>query len=113
MPPRTPSLVCQTRRRAPLCCLPFSHLVMTAPRHFSQEACSHTDLDTDAAPEAEDITIAKERTAQGRWIWTLSSHFDERELEDVAPPAPQKFNTFNTFNIFNTFDPIASCHRTE
>ena len=34
----------------------------------------------------EDITIAKERAAQGRWIWTLSSRIDERELEDGALP---------------------------
>jgi hypothetical protein len=37
-----------------------------------------------AARNAEDITIAKERTAQGRWIWTLNGH--NGEIEDVAPP---------------------------
>jgi hypothetical protein len=35
-----------------------------------------------AARNAEDITIAKERTAQGRWIWTLNSH--NGEIEDGA-----------------------------
>jgi hypothetical protein len=64
-----------------------------------------------AARRRQDTTIAKERTTQGRSIWTLSSHTGE--LEDVAPPAPEKFNTFNTFTTFNTFDPVASCHRTE
>src|SRR5215213_1528459 len=43
-----------------------------------------------AARNAEDITIAKERTAQGRWIWTLNDrpieHERELEFEDVAPP---------------------------
>ena len=58
-----------------------------------------------AARRRQDTTIAKERTTQGRSIWILSSHTGE--LEDVAPPAPEKFNTFNTF------DPVASCHRTE
>jgi hypothetical protein len=37
-----------------------------------------------AARNAEDITIAKERTAQGRWIWTLNSH--NGEIEDGAHP---------------------------
>jgi putative DNA primase/helicase len=37
-----------------------------------------------AARNAEDITIAKERTAQGRWIWTLNGH--NSEIEDVALP---------------------------
>jgi hypothetical protein len=37
-----------------------------------------------AARNAEDITIAKERTAQGRWIWTLNSH--NGEIEYVALP---------------------------
>jgi hypothetical protein len=61
-----------------------------------------------AARRRQDTTIAKERTTQGRSIWTQSSHTGE--LEDVAPLAPQKFNTFNTFN---TFDLVSSCLRTE
>jgi hypothetical protein len=37
-----------------------------------------------AARRRQDTTIAKERTTQGRSIWTLSSHTGE--LEDVALP---------------------------
>jgi hypothetical protein len=57
---------------------------MTARRHFSREACSLEDRGRDATRKAEVMTIAKERIAQGRWIWTLSIRIDERELEDVA-----------------------------
>jgi hypothetical protein len=60
--------------------------MMTARRHFSRESCSFEDLDRDATRKAEAMAIAKERIAQGRWIWTLSIRIDERELKDVAPP---------------------------
>jgi hypothetical protein len=43
VPPRTQSLVCQTRLRAALCYQPFHHLMMIALRHFSPEACSLED----------------------------------------------------------------------
>jgi hypothetical protein len=38
--------------------------------------------------KTEDITSAKEMTAQGRWIWTLSgsSGEGERTREDVGRP---------------------------
>ncbi len=36
-----------------------------------------------AARKAEGITIAKERTVQGRWFWTLNT---PAESEDAAPP---------------------------
>ena len=40
-----------------------------------------------AARKAEGITIAKERTVQGRWVWALSGTGElELEIEDVAPP---------------------------
>jgi hypothetical protein len=50
-----------------------------------------------AARKAEGITIAKERTVQGSWVWALSGTGElelegererdlEPELEDVAPP---------------------------
>jgi hypothetical protein len=39
------------------------------------------------------------------WIWTLSRRTragePEREFEDVALAARQKFNTFNTFNTLS------------
>jgi hypothetical protein len=40
-----------------------------------------------AARKAEGITIAKERTIPGSWIWTLSST-GERTREDVGLPGP-------------------------
>jgi hypothetical protein len=44
-----------------------------------------------AARKAEGITIAKERTVQGSWVWALSESAEraaerKREREDVAPP---------------------------
>jgi hypothetical protein len=42
-----------------------------------------------AACKAEANTIAKERTAQGLWIWTLSGTGDF-EGEDVSPPGPSE-----------------------
>jgi hypothetical protein len=40
-----------------------------------------------AARKAEGITIAKEHTVQGSWVWALSGTGElELELEDVAPP---------------------------
>jgi hypothetical protein len=46
-----------------------------------------------AARKAEGITIAKEHTVQGSWVWALTGtgdldgeREDELELEDVAPP---------------------------
>jgi hypothetical protein len=41
-----------------------------------------------AACNAEDITIAKERTGQCRWIWTLNDHPDEPELEREGGALP-------------------------
>src|SRR5215218_3327116 len=40
-----------------------------------------------AARKAEDITIAKERTAQGRWIWALTPDAEDHG-EDGTPPTP-------------------------
>jgi len=40
-----------------------------------------------AARKAEDITIAKERTAQGRWIWAHTPNAEDHG-EVGAPPGP-------------------------
>jgi hypothetical protein len=40
-----------------------------------------------AARKAEAITIAKERTILGSWVWALSST-RERTREDVGLPGP-------------------------
>ncbi len=45
-----------------------------------------------AAGSAEGLTIAKERTRYGRWIWFFSGPSGERERthEDVALPGPSE-----------------------
>ena len=61
---------------------------------LSRVACSHDDLDMNAARKAEDIAITEERTADGPWIWSLSAPTGncerERTREDVALPGPRE-----------------------
>jgi hypothetical protein len=41
-----------------------------------------------AARNAESITMAKERTVHGRWLWALETAPDEREAEGDGLPSP-------------------------
>ena len=48
---------------------------------LTRVACSHDDLDMNAAHKAKDIAITKEQTADGPWIWSLSDPTGDCEPE--------------------------------